>query len=296
MQPELHPLYRRWRQVAEEYPGERIYVGEIVIENQETIASYLVDQLHLSFNFTLLFEEWDAGRMRETIDRTLVGLGTVGAPATWVFENHDVTRVPTRYGGGEVGRRRARAAALLLFGLPGTSFVYEGQELGLEEVDLPDDRRQDPIFFRTNGARRGRDGCRVPIPWTVGPPAFGFTDGEPWLPMPGDWGAVSVEAQSDDPGSMLTLFRTALRLRPREEGLTWRQSPNGTLRFDRGDLACVVNFDMPELELPAGELLLASDPGVTTSLPPDTAAWVRTVPRPAGELLLDEPGVEPAGR
>ncbi len=277
MQPELHPLYRRWRKLADEYPGERMYVGEIVIENQEKIATYLEpDQLHLSFNFGLLYEEWDAARMRLTIERTLTALGAVGATATWVFENHDVTRVSTRYGGGEVGRRRARAAALLLFGLPGTSFTYQGQELGLEEVELPDEARRDPIFFRTNGARKGRDGCRVPIPRTTEPPAFGFTEGEPWLPMPQDWGAVSADAQADDPGSMLTLFRSAIRLRPRDDAFSWRESPAGTIAFERGNLTCLVNFDAPVLKLPEGELVLASDPEITTTLPPDTAAWVLT--------------------
>ena len=112
-----------------------------------------------------------------------------------MLENHDVTRVPTRYGGGEEGRRRARAAALLLLGLPGAAFVYQGQELGLAEVEIPDELRQDPIFFRTNGARPGRDGCRVPIPWSGGPPGFGFTTGEPWLPMPDAWRDETVEAQ-----------------------------------------------------------------------------------------------------
>jgi len=276
MQPELHPLYRRWREIADEYAGDRMYVGEIVIENQEKIATYVDrDQLHLSFNFGLLFEEWDAKRMRRTIERTLDALGAVGAPATWVFENHDVTRVPTRYGGGERGRRRARAAALLLFGLPGVSFTYEGQELGLEEVDVPEEARQDPIFFRTHGERKGRDGCRVPIPWTTEPPTFGFTHGEPWLPMPQDWGAESVAAQSGVAGSTLELYRTALRLRPREEELAWRESPEGTMIFDRGDLTCLVNFDAREFELPDGELVLASEPDITTTLPPDTAAWVR---------------------
>jgi alpha-glucosidase len=276
MQPELHPLYRRWREVADEYPGERMYVGEIVIENQDKIASYVApDQLHLSFNFSFLFEEWDAERLRGTIDRTLTALGKVGAPATWVFENHDVTRLPTRYGGGEVGRRRARAAALLLFGLPGTSFTYQGQELGLEEVDLPDELRQDPIFFRSKGARVGRDGCRVPIPWTTAPPTFGFTDGEPWLPMPAEWGAKSAAAQQGAPGSMLELFRSAIRLRPRGETFAWRDGPDGTMIFDRGDLTCLVNVSAPELPLPEGEVVLASDPDVTTSLPTDTAAWIR---------------------
>jgi alpha-glucosidase len=276
MQPELHPLYRRWRQVADEYSGGRIYVGEIVIENQEKIATYVEpDQLHLSFNFAFLYEQWDADHMRETIDRTLHALGAVGAPATWVFENHDVTRLPTRHGGGDVGQRRARAAALLLFGLPGTSFTYQGQELGLEEVELPAEARQDPIYVRTNGARKGRDGCRVPIPWTKEPPAFGFTDAAPWLPMPQDWGAIGVEAQEGDPDSMLSLYRSAIRLRPRTDDFAWRESPNGTMIFDRGELTCLVNFDAPELELPDGELVLASEPGITTSLPADTAAWVR---------------------
>jgi alpha-glucosidase len=276
MQPELHPLYRRWRTVADEYPGQRMYVGEIVIRNQEKIATYVEpDQLHLSFNFAFLFEEWDAERMRGTIDDTLSALEQVGAPATWVFENHDVTRLPTRYGGGEVGRRRARAAALLLLGLPGAAFAYQGQELGLEEVDVPDEARQDPIFFHTSGARKGRDGCRVPLPWTTELSTFGFTEGEPWLPMPQDWGSLSVEAQEHDPHSTLSLFRSALRLRPRTEDFSWRESPRGTMIFDRGDLTCLVNVGAPELELPDGELVLASEPGITTTLPTNTAAWVR---------------------
>jgi alpha-glucosidase len=281
MQPELHPLYRRWRHLADEYPGDRMYVGEIVIENQEKIASYVgPDQLHLSFNFALLYAPWDAEHMRLTIDRTLAALSAVGAPATWVFENHDVPRLPTRYGGGKVGQQRARAATLLLFGLPGASFTYQGQELGLEEVDLPDDARQDPVFVHTKGARKGRDGCRVPIPWTEEPPTFGFTDGEPWLPMPQDWGAVSVEAQEGQPGAMRELFRSALRLRPRDASFAWRASPPGTMVFERGSLVCAVNFDIPELQLPEGEILLASEPGITNSLPPNTAAWIK---RGAGE-------------
>jgi alpha-glucosidase len=276
MQPELHPLYRRWRRLADEYPGDRMYVAEIVIESQEKTASYVgPDQLHLSFNFALLHAPWDADLMRATIDRTLNALGAVGAPATWVFENHDVTRLPTRYGGGEVGRRRARAAALLLFSLPGTSFTYQGQELGLEEVDLPDEARQDPVFIHTNGGRKGRDGCRVPLPWTTEPPAFGFTDGEPWLPIPQDWGADSVESQNGRPESTLELFRAALRLRPRDNSFAWRESPPGTMVFERRDVVCAVNVDTAELQLPEGEILLASSPGITTTLPPNTAAWIK---------------------
>ena len=276
MQPELHDLYRRWRDLAGEYEGERVYVGEIVLEDQETIARYVrPDELHLAFNFALLHADWDAAQIRDVVDRTRAALGAVDAPATWVFENHDVTRLPTRYGGGAQGLRRARAAALLLLALPGTAFVYEGQELGLEEVDLPEEARQDPIFFRTSGERPGRDGCRVPVPWENGPPAFGFTAGTPWLPMPPEWEGLTVAAQAGREGSTLELFRTALRLRPRGEPFAWRESPPGTLVFERGDLVCAVNVGTEPVPLPDGGLLLASDSGVDPDLPPDTAAWLR---------------------
>ncbi len=279
-QPELHDLYRDWSRLANGYPGERMFVGEIVLRNQETVARYVrPDELQLAFNFAFLNERWDAEALRTTIDACLTALGKVGAPATWVLENHDVVRFPTRYGGGELGARRARAAVLLLLALPGTAFVYQGQELGLEEAELPAAARQDPIFFRTGGARLGRDGCRVPIPWDDGPPGFGFTDGTPWLPIPEAWRTVSVARQSDDPSSMLTLYRTALAHRPRAEPLSWRASVRGALDFTRGDLRCLVNLGDEALPLPAGEVLVSSEPELGEALPPDTAAWVRTVPR-----------------
>jgi alpha-glucosidase len=285
-QPELHPLYRRWRRIADEYPDERMFVGEIVLENQETVATYVrPDELQLAFNFAFLYEEWDAVAMRRTIDRTRAALGAVGAPSTWVFENHDVTRLPTRYGGGEEGRRRARAAALLLYALPGTAFVYQGQELGLEEVELPDELRQDPIFFRTNGERAGRDGCRVPIPWETTGPGLGFTTGRPWLPQPPEWAQQSVAAQRDDSGSSLALHRSGLARRRSSDALligsfAWLDSPPGALIFERrgGDetIVCAVNFGSVPITLPAGELLLASDDETGDDLSPSAAAWLRT--------------------
>jgi alpha-glucosidase len=280
-QPELHPLYRRWREISDEYEGDRMFVGEIVLGDQDAIARYVrPDQLHLAFSFSLLHERWDAEAIRATIDATRLALGTVGAPATWVLENHDVTRLPTRYGGGELGRRRARAAALLLLALPGTTFVYQGQELGLEEVELADDDRRDPIFFRTHGARIGRDGCRVPIPWEREPPAFGFTTGTPWIPMPRAWSETSVAAQRDDDGSMLALYRAAFARRRESAALrtgefAWRASPAGTLVFERDGIVCAVNVSAGSLELPEGELLLTSEEGIRDALPSGTAAWVR---------------------
>jgi alpha-glucosidase len=274
-QPQLHPLYRRWRQLADGYEGDRIFVGEIVLENQERVADYVrPDELQLAFNLALLWDDFDAAEMRATIDRTRAAMTAVDAVPTWVLENHDVTRAATRYGGGAEGRRRARAAALLLLALPGAAFLYQGQELGLEEVELPDDVRQDPLFFHSGGARKGRDGCRVPIPWTTTAPGFGFTTSEPWLPMPEHFGPQSVDAQSSDPESTLELYRSALDHRPAGD-FEWLDSPSGSLVFRRGDVVCLVNVDAPALELPSGELLVASD-SLLDGLAPSMAAWIRT--------------------
>ena len=274
-QPELHGLYRRWRRLGDGYEGDRMFVGEIVLENQDKVAEYVrPDELQLAFNLALLWDEWDAVAMRETIDRTLAAMTAVGAVPSWVLENHDVPRVTTRYGGGEVGRRRARAAALLLLALPGAVFLYQGQELGLEEVDLTDEARRDPLFFQSGGARKGRDGCRVPVPWTTAAPGFGFTSSEPWLPAPEGWGRHSVAAQTGDAASTLELYRLALARRP-SGPFEWLDSPRGTLVIGRGEVVCLVNVDAPALGLPAGEVLVASD-RESDRLGPGAAAWVRT--------------------
>jgi alpha-glucosidase len=272
-QPELHPLYRRWRRMVDEYPGDRFLIGEVFFRDPARVARYVQpDELHLVFNFTLLFEDWDAAGFRSAIDRTRTSLGAVRATPTWVLESHDVTRLPTRYGGGAEGRRRARAAVLLLLALPGTAFIYQGQELGLEEVELRPEQRQDPIFERTEGARLGRDGCRVPLPWTRIPPDFGFGSTTPWLPMPQHWGDASVEAQDGDAQSMLALARQAISDRPHGD-FAWQESPAGTLAFERDGIRCVVNLDGAPLPLD-GDVVLASEP-VGEALEPGAAAWLR---------------------
>jgi alpha-glucosidase len=272
--PELHPLYRRLRALVDSYDGDRFLVGEVFFRDPHRVARYVrSDELHLVFNFTLLFADWDAAALRDAIDRSLDSLGAVGATASWVLESHDVPRLPTRYG----SEQAARAGMLLLLALPGCAFLYEGQELGLEEVDLPAEARQDPIFFRTEGARLGRDGCRVPVPWTGDAPGYGFTTGSPWLPAPAGWGARSVAAQTGDTASMLELVRAALAQRP-DGAFAWRDSPAGTLVFERGDLVCAVNVDGEPLELPAGALLVATNTARAGSddvvLAPG-AAWIR---------------------
>src|SRR5437764_517869 len=260
--PEVHDIYRDWRRLVDSYDGERVLVAEIVFSDQTRVAPYLrPDELQLAFNFSLVFQDWNADAIRASIDASLAALPIV----TWVLENHDVTRIVSRF-----GEREARAAALLLLALPGPVFLYQGQELGLEEVDLPDEARQDPIFKRTGGERKGRDGCRVPLPWTREPPA------RSWLPMPESWSERSVEAQLDDPFSALALYRRAIELRP-SGGFAWRDSPPGSLVFARDDVVCAVNFSAEPFTLPEGEVLLASEP-VGPELPPGAAAWIRTRP------------------
>ncbi|MFD3543364.1 DUF3459 domain-containing protein, partial [Streptomyces sp. NPDC058662] len=206
----------------------------------------------------------------------------VGAPTTWVLSNHDVVRHVTRYGGGAQGLARARAAALLMLALPGSAYVYQGEELGLPEVlDLPDEVRQDPSFFKENGQDGLRDGCRVPLPWSGSEAPYGFGAGGSWLPQPAEWAALTVEAQSGDPASTLELYRAALRIRREHAALgagdavRWLPAPAGVLAFRRGDFACTVNTTDAPVRLPApGRILLSSteipDPEV---LPADSAVW-----------------------
>ncbi len=301
----LHDIYRGWRQVAESYGADRVLIGEIWLPDAERFALYLrADELHTAFNFDFLACPWDAARLRASIDTTLAAHAPVGAPATWVLSNHDVTRPVTRYGREdtsfafehkrvgtptdlELGNRRARAAALLAMALPGSFYLYQGEELGLPEVeDLPVDQLQDPMYFRSGGSDPGRDGCRVPMPWSGDHPPYGFVLGdaaaEPWLPQPADWARLTVEAQLRDPDSILALYRAALRLRRDEPGLgdgsfTWIDAPAGVLAFRRSDeFACVINLSGRPVDPPDHqEVLLASGPLAGGQLPTDTAAWLR---------------------
>ncbi|WP_405150761.1 glycoside hydrolase family 13 protein [Sphaerisporangium sp. NBC_01403] len=283
----VHEIHRGWRRLLDSYDGERIGVAEAWAPSQERLARYVrPDELHQAFNFHFLKTPWDAGMLRGVIDESLATVGPVGAPTTWVLSNHDVKRHVTRYGDGELGLRRARAAALMMFALPGSTYVYQGEELGLPEVlDLPDEVCQDPQRLRA--PEDGRDGCRVPIPWAHSEPPFGFSPPgieETWLPVPATWGPLSVESQLGDPGSTLSLYRGALRLRREhpalgDGSLEWLESPAETLVFARGGtFVCTVNTSGEPVELPRpGRLLIASAPvageGDVVRLAPDSAAW-----------------------
>ncbi|GAA0362624.1 glycoside hydrolase family 13 protein [Streptomyces blastmyceticus] len=281
----VHEIHRSWRALLDSYEGERIGVAEAWAPTSERLALYVrPDELHQAFNFQFLTCAWDADAMRTVIDESLAATLSVGAPTTWVLSNHDVVRHATRYGAGEPGLRRARAAALLMLALPGSAYVYQGEELGLPEVvDLPDEVRQDPAFFRGDGQDGTRDGCRVPIPWSGDEAPYGFGPGGSWLPQPEEWRELSVAAQSGDPRSTLELYRSALTLRRELPGLgdgemVWLDAPEGVLAFSRPGFLCTLNTLGEEVELPVpGRPVLATSAlefgGGTVRVPSDTCVW-----------------------
>jgi alpha-glucosidase len=303
--PEVHEIYRGWRKIADSYADPRVFVAEAWVHTgSDRLAAYLrPDELHQAFNFDFLRCYWDAEQLRASIEHSLSTLADVGAPTSWVLSNHDIYRHVTRFGRPPtpglitdravyermptdlaLGTRRARAAALLMLGLPGSAYVYQGEELGLPDVtDLPDDVLQDPIWERSGHTVRGRDGCRVPLPWSGAEPPFGFGTGTPWLPQPAGWKALTVSAQSESTDSTLSLYRDALRIRheelaPLPETLAWNaDAPESVLSFDRGDaVRVVVNLGTEPVALPHHTaVLLGSGPLPHDTLPPDTAAWLR---------------------
>ncbi|RAV02569.1 glycoside hydrolase family 13 protein [Mycolicibacter senuensis] len=279
-QPGVHRIHRAIRAVFDDYPGA-VSVGEVWVHDNDLFAEYLrPDELHLAFNFRLLQADFDAAGIRDAIENSLAAVASVDGTATWALENHDVQRSVTRYGGGATGLARARAMALVLLALPGAVFIYNGQELGLPEVELPDAALQDPVWERSGHTKRGRDGCRVPLPWSGTEPAFGFSDNpDTWLPMPPDWAPLTVENQLADGHSTLQLYRRAIELRSSRaefsgRQVNWLDSPPGTLAFRRGGLVCVLNAGERPVVLPEGRLILASAALGDGMLPPDAAAWL----------------------
>lgn len=298
---EVHEIYRDWREILDSYSPPRMAVAEAWVPGARRVLYARPDELGQAFNFEYLQAHWDAEQLRSLISASLTQAHAAGASATWVLSNHDVVRHASRLllppgtdenawllSGGrapsvdrEAGLRRARAATLLMLALPGSSYVYQGEELGLPEVaDLPVQVLQDPIWEQTGRVRKGRDGCRVPLPWTVGGPSYGFGVGGAWLPQPDWFGDLSVEAQDGVEGSTLELYRRALRLRRKlleGETLTWaEEAPPGVLHFTRSDgWRCVSNLSGGPVPLPAGEVVISSAPLASDGrLGPDTTVWL----------------------
>ena len=303
---EVHDIYARWRQLFNEYDPPRTAVAEAWVHPSRRGRYASPDGLGQAFNFDLLQADFDAGSFRRIIAANLEQSAATGASSTWVLSNHDVVRHATRYGlppaspdspkgqdgkawvlaGGPEGKldrglglRRARAATLLVLALPGSAYVYQGEELGLHEVaEIADTDRQDPTFFRNPGVDKGRDGCRVPLPWTDRGPAFGFSSTTAHLPQPDWFASAAVSEQERDPDSTLHFYRRALALRAKQqsgEELDWVDSAASVLHFRRpGSWQCITNFGHEAVVLPAGSLLLSSGPLVDGLLPPDTTAWL----------------------
>ena len=306
----VHDIYRSWRRVLDEFDADgehrsRALVAEAWVEPLSRLARYVRDdEMQQAFNFSFLTARWDAAAYRAVITESLEALDAVGAPATWVLSNHDVVRHPSRFGLPEPGVRpngifatdpqpdealglqRARAATLLMLALPGSAYVYQGEELGLpEHTTLPDEVREDPSYFRTEHLEAGRDGCRVPIPWEAAKPGFGFSPtGKTWLPQPAAWAAYAADAQDGVKGSTLELYRAALRLR-REHGfggagIEWVEGLGADVVAFRsfteaGSVVVVANLGSEPVRLPEGSLLLtSSDEMPEGTLPGNTTAWL----------------------
>jgi alpha-glucosidase len=304
---EVHDIYAEWRKVFNEYDPPRIGVAEAWVHRSRRVRYASAEGLGQAFSFDLLMADWEPAQFRQVITANLLESRQSGASSTWVLSNHDVIRHVTRYGlpagaanpgidsvgnawlasGGtepavdeEASLRKARAATLLMLALPGSAYVYQGEELGLPEVaDIPAESRQDPMFFRTNGELVGRDGCRVPLPWTTAGPTFGFGAGGSHLPAPSWFGRYAASWQELDPGSTLRLYQDALRLRRQLQGdeeLEWVDDGDAVVHFIRpGGWHSITNFGPQLVALPAGKTLLSSGPLDDGKLPVDTTVWLR---------------------
>lgn len=296
---EVHDVIRGWREVLDEYPGTMM-VAEAWVAPDRLPLYLRPDEYHQSFNFDFLSSEWDAAQMADVLQRSIEAADAVGAAPTWVLSNHDVVRHPTRYGlpagtdwrawvldgphdalDADLGLARARAGAMLMLALPGAVYLYQGEELGLPEVwDLPLDVLDDPVWEQSNHQRKGRDGCRVPLPWSTSGPSLGFGSGSPWLPQPETFADLSVEAQTGVDGSTLELYRGALDIRKKtlvdDDIIEWLDSPDGVIGFRRGSGAeCWLNVSGAPMPIENGRTVsLASGPIDGGFLPANTAIWL----------------------
>jgi alpha-glucosidase len=304
-QEDVHPIFRKWRQILDSYDGERAMCGEAYVLPLSFMAKWVRhDEFNQTFNFRFLNSNWDAKTLFDNINESFEAFDGVGAPSSWVLNNHDVLRHASRFGGlkvkptdsdgvgpgdpqpdRELGLRRARGATLMMLALPGSSYLYQGEELGLpEHTTLAPEFRQDPTFFRTNGKRVGRDGCRVPLPWESGVGAAnGFNStGKAWLPQPEIYAAYSRDQQEGVTGSTLELYKHALKLRRSlklgEGSFEWAAEfvSEASLGFRNGEILVVHNFGHEPIDLPAGQIIASSINGMTQGhkLTADQTVWI----------------------
>lgn len=296
-QPQLHELYREWRTILDSYSSDKVLCAEANVDPLPRMVEFVrPDEMHQTFNFAFLHAGWDAEKVSEVVNESLETFAGVDAMPTWVLSNHDVVRTATRLGLDSVGdgvgpndpqpdtltgRLRARAAALMMLALPGSVYLYQGEELGLgDNTRIEPEFRQDPSFARSGGERIGRDGCRVPLPWTEGE-SFGFGTGGTWLPQPDEWQGMSRETQANEGHSSLSLYTEALHLR-KELGLGEGSLEHinslgfGIIAFTNGPVTVLINMGTEEATV-SWEPLLASDSwGGSGTVLPDQCVWFRT--------------------
>lgn len=295
----VHEIYRRWHNVLEEYDGDRALVAEAWVPQLDRLALYVrPDEMQQAFNFEFLTAPWDAAAHRDVISSSLAANDSVGAPTTWVLSNHDVMRHASRLGRDDtsnrnssgpdepqpdnaLGLRRARAATLMMLALPGSAYLYQGEELGLpEHTTLPHEFRQDPVWERSNHEQAGRDGCRIPMPWVADAPGLGFSPtGETWLPQPTAFRGLAADQQVDVAGSTWSMYRDALALRKShalgDGTVEWLDGfSDSIVAFSRGDVVVLTNVGGDAVALPDGEVLLSSI-DVTGELPTDATVWLK---------------------
>ena len=298
-QDSVHEIFRSWRKILESYPGERAMCGEAYVLPLTKMAKWVrPDEFHQTFNFRFLDAPWEKQALVSAIDESFQAFDEVKAPSTWVLNNHDTIRHVSRFGGdygrttasdgigpdnpqpdNELGLIKAKAATLFMLGLPGASYLYQGEELGLpEHTTIEPKYRQDPTFFRTNGERVGRDGARVPLPWVKGDSTSGFSKATAgWLPQPASYAALSRDQQGSE-GSTLSLYKQALAIRKQlslgEGSFDWI-SKTDLLGYQNGSTLVIHNFGTSSVELPAGEVLLSSAPLEAAKLPANASCWVK---------------------
>ena len=304
-QESVHPIFRRWRQILDSYPGERAMCGEAYVLPLSFMALWVRnDEFHQTFNFRYLDSEWKPEILFATINESFKAFDSVDAPSTWVLSNHDIIRHASRMGGvvgrptasdgigpsdpqpdRELGLRRARGATLFTLALPGSTYLYQGEELGLpEHTTIAPEFRQDPTFFRTGGERVGRDGCRVPLPWESGAGAAnGFNQtGKAWIPQPELYAEYSRDQQEGVEGSTLEMYKHALRLRKELDlgngSFDWEPEYTNatTLGYRNGGVLVIHNFGQEAIEMPQGEVIASSANAASVGIEPDQTVWLKT--------------------
>jgi alpha-glucosidase len=297
-QESVHDIFRSWRKILESYPGDRAMCGEAYVLPLSFMALWVrPDEFHQTFNFRFLDAGWEKEKLVAAIDESFEAFDAVGAPSTWVLNNHDVIRHASRFGGdygratasdgigphdpqpdNKLGLVRAKGATLFMLGLPGASYLYQGEELGLpEHTTIDPEHRQDPTFYRTQGLRVGRDGCRAPLPWEQSGSTNGFSSKDlSWLPQPPSYAALSRNLQEKDPASTLALYKKALRLRKElalgEGYFDWVEQSD-VLSYQNNGVLIAHNFGKTTLPVPEGELLLSSKGSEV--LEPNQTVWIR---------------------